>query len=368
VIFLACAALLLALAPAALGAANLVVLRPPRSRSAGDLLVSILIPARDEALRIGAALAAARASQGVAIEILVMDDGSTDSTAGIVRRHADEDPRVRLLQAPVLPVGWIGKNHACQQLASAARGSHLLFLDADVELFPHAAAALSRHASERSLALVSGVPRQVMRSLGELMTVPAINFLLVGYLPIPRMRSTTDPALGAACGQLLLVDAAAYRAVGGHAAIQGCLHDALMLARHVRRAGLRTDLVAGAGLARCRMYDGLATAWPGFLKNAREGMANPIALPIWTLLLTGGHLLPWVLWATTGQLGWPIAIALALSLGLRLAVTVWARESLWSVPLHPLTIATALAIQWTALVLAQLGRPATWKGRAYHAG
>ena len=67
-------------------------------------------------------------------------------------------------------------------------------------------------------------------------------------------------------------------------------------------------------------------------------------------------------------MGWPIAIALALSLGLRLAVTVWARESLWSVPLHPLTIATALAVQWTALVLAQLGRPATWKGRAYHAG
>ncbi|MFL5335200.1 MAG: glycosyltransferase [Geminicoccaceae bacterium] len=365
--FLAYAALLLASAPAALGAANLIVLRAPRSRSADDLLVSILIPARDEAARIGVALTAARASQGVAVEILVMDDGSTDSTADIVRRYADEDLRVRLLQAPLLPAGWVGKTHACQQLALAARGSYLLFIDADVELFPQAAAALSLYARERSLALVSGVPRQIMRSLGELITVPAINFLLVGYLPIARMRSTTDPTLGAACGQLLLVDAAAYRTVGGHAAIQGCVHDALMLARHVRRAGLHTDLVAGAGLARCRMYDGLGTAWPGFLKNAREGMATPVALPIWTLLLAGGHLLPWALWAT-GELGWQGATALALSLGLRLAVTIWARESLWSVPLHPLTIATALTIQWTALVLAQLGRPATWKGRAYHGG
>jgi hypothetical protein len=365
------AALFLAAAPAALGAANLAVLRPPRFRNLGHgTMVSILVPARDEAARIGAALAAARASRGVAVEILVMDDGSTDATAAIVRGHAEADPRVRLLSAPPLPRGWAGKSHACQRLAEAARGTHLLFIDADVELAPDAAAALAGHARDRSLALVSAVPRQAMRSLGELLTVPMINFLIMGYLPIARMRATTDPSLGAACGQLLLVEADAYRAVGGHAAIAGFVHDALMLVRYVRRAGRRTDLVAGAGLARCRMYDGLATAWPGFLKNACEGMATPIALPVWTLLLAGGHVLPLVLVPTaitTGGPLWPAAAALSLSLGLRLAVTIRARESLWSVPLHPLAVAMALAIQWTALVRAGLGRPASWKGRAYHA-
>jgi hypothetical protein len=365
-------ALALAALPVGLGVANLVALRPPRPVEAdSDILVSVLIPARDEAGNIGPAVDAARASRGVAVEILVMDDGSSDGTAGIVRRQAAADARVRLLTAPPLPPGWGGKNYACQCLAEAARGSHLLFIDADVRVAPHAAAALAVHARGTGADLVSGVPRQVTRSLGELLTVPMINFLLLGYLPIGRMRATTQPALGAACGQLLLVDAAAYRAVGGHGAIRARIHDALMLARRFRAQGRRTDLVDGAGLASCRMYDGFAPAWAGFLKNAREGMAKPTALPVWTVLLAGGHVLPPALTALAAAgvgPSWPPFAALALSLGLRAAITRRARESWWSVPLHPATVAVALAIQWTALLRARRGRPAAWKGRVYHAG
>ncbi len=365
-------ALALAALPAALAAANLRALRDPAPVPAGaDLLVSILIPARDEAERIGPALDAARASTGVAVEILVMDDGSTDRTAEIVRQAGGADPRVRLLAAPPLPPGWSGKVHACQRLAEAARGTHLLFVDADVKLVPEAAARLAAHVAAGDAVLVSGVPRQVMRSLGELLTVPMINFLLVGYLPVARMRAGTRPSLGAACGQLLMVEAAAYRAVGGHAAVRGCIHDALMLVRAVRARGYRTDLVRGADLAECRMYEAFAPAVLGFLKNAREGMAKPVALPVWTVLLAGGHLLPPALLTTallTGGPLWIPALALLLSLACRAAVTVHARESWWTVPLHPLTVLTALAIQWAALVRAGRGRPAMWKGRAYHAG
>lgn len=367
------AALALAALPAGLGAANLAVLRKPTPPAAPDpgLLVSILIPARNEARNIGLALEAARASTGVAIEVVVMNDGSTDGTAEVVRRHATADSRVRLATAPPLPPGWTGKSHACQLLAEAARGTHLLFVDADVRLKPDAAAALVDHARREGVAMVSGVPRQKTGSPGELLTVPMINFLLLGYLPIARMRATTQPALGAACGQLLLAEREAYAAVGGHGAVRGNIHDALALVRRFRAGGHRTDLVNGAGLARCRMYDGLGQAWAGFLKNAHEGMAKPLALPVWTVLLAGGHLLPPVLTATAlfgaGPL-WPPLAALALSLGSRLAFTLKARESLWAVPLHPAIVATALAIQWTALLRARRGRPAAWKGRIYHAG
>ena len=96
------------------------------------------------------------------------------------------------------------------------------------------------------MALVSGVPRQAMGSIGELLTVPAINFLLLGYLPLARMRASTRPALGAACGQLLLVETRAYRAAGGHALVRGAIHDALMLVRALRARGCRTDLSRGA--------------------------------------------------------------------------------------------------------------------------
>ncbi|PZW46536.1 glycosyl transferase family 2 [Humitalea rosea] len=352
----------LAMIPAIIGAINLLLLRAPRGYAPPGTLVSILIPARDEAANIATCLAAALASRGTAIEVLVMDDGSTDATAAIVAAIAATDPRVRLLAAPPLPPGWTGKVHACARLARAARGTHLLFIDADVRLAPDAAAAMAGHAVRRGLAMVTGVPRQEIRSLGEALTVPLISFLLVGYLPGGGRAFTRHPALAAACGQLVLVDRTAYVAAGGHTAVRGVLHDGLALARLMRTEGQWTEVVRGASLATCRMYPGFREAWLGFLKNAREGMATPIGLPIWTTVLAGAHLWPWFLLPAPQAMA-----ALALGFALRAAVTLWAREPWWTVPLHPLTVAVALAIQWTALVRGALGLSAGWKGRAYPA-
>lgn len=358
---------LVALALAALSAViaglNLMILRPPEAPGSDDTLVSILIPARDEAARIGAALDAARASVGVAIEILVMDDGSSDATPAIVAEHAARDPRVRLLAAPPLPEGWTGKVHACHRLAQAARGGHLLFVDADVRLRPDTAARLVAHARQTGAGLVSAVPRQVIGSLAELLTVPMVNFLLVGYLPIRMLRASRDPSLGAACGQLVLVETSAYRAVGGHEAIHALLHDGIQLARAFRRRGHATDLVAGADLASCRMYENFGEAWAGFAKNAHEGMATPVALPIWTCLLFGGHVLPVILAIAAPTL--PACLALGLSLATRAAVTLHGRETLLEIPFHPATILVGLAIQWSALLRRHRGRQAGWKDRLY---
>jgi hypothetical protein len=370
VTLLAWLALALALLPAVMAAVNLAVLRPPRPAT-GDDLVSILIPARNEAANLGPTLAAALASTGTPVEVVVADDHSTDGTPEIVAGLAARDPRLRLVAVPALPPGWTGKNHACHVLAEAARGRHLLFIDADVRLAPHAAAALAGEARRRSAALVSGVPRQVTASLGERLTVPMINLLLLGYLPVPLMRRRPyDPSLGTACGQLVLIAADAYRATGGHGAIRAGLHDGVQLPRVFRRAGLRTDLVAGAGLAECRMYDGFAPAWAGFSKNAHEGLATPRALPVWTLLLAGGHLLPIpvslaALAGTAPVL--PAFAALALSFGTRIAITVAAREDWRTVPLHPAIVAVALALQWNALLRPRRAGVAQWKGRTYPA-
>lgn len=356
------ASLALATLPAALGLMNLLLLprlATPGAAPAGRL-VSILIPARDEAPNIAPCLAAALASRDVPVEVLVIDDGSRDGTPEIVSRIAAADPRVRLLSAPPLPPGWTGKVHACARLAEAARGTHLLFIDADVRLAPGAAAAMAAHAAAAGIAMVSGVPRQIIRSLGEALTVPGINFLLLGYLPGGGRAASRRPDLAAACGQLVLCDAGAYRALGGHGAVPGVLHDGLALARRFRAEGHRTEVVDGAPLATCRMYGGFAEAWAGFLKNAREGMATPLGLPIWTVLLAGAHLWPFALLPDG-----PAALAILLMLALRAAITLRAGEPWWTIPLHPLTVLVALAIQWTALARWALGMPPGWKGRAY---
>ncbi len=354
--------LALALLPLIFGAINLWSMPRLHGRPPAGTLVSILIPARNEVANIASCIDAALASTGCEIEVVVMDDASSDDTALIVAGYAARDARVRLVEAPALPPGWTGKVHACARLAEHARGTHLLFIDADVRLAPHAAAAMAAHSADKSIAMVSGVPKQIIRSLGEALTVPFINFLLVTYLPFGGRAVRRKPSLAAACGQLVLVERAAYEAIGGHASIKGVLHDGIALARLFRERGHDTEIVDGAPLATCRMYENFGHAWGGFIKNAREGMATPIGLPIWTVLLAGGHIWPWALLPDAEAV-----ITIALIFALRAAVTIRTGEPWWTVPLHPLTVLVALAIQWTALVRSMLGLQAGWKGRAYPA-
>jgi cellulose synthase/poly-beta-1,6-N-acetylglucosamine synthase-like glycosyltransferase len=372
---LAALALGLAALYAAMTAVNLVAYAPPppnaplaepRARPA----VSVLIPARDEATNIGPLLDGVLASEGVEIEVIVLDDGSSDGTGEIVRARAAHDARLRLVQGAPLPPGWVGKQHACWQLARAASHPLMAFVDADVRVAPSAFARLVAFTERKGLGLASGFPRQVAVTWGEQLVIPQILVLLLGYLPLPAARRSARPGFAAACGQLLMVRRDAYDAAGGHAALRHTIHDGLRLARAVRAAGFRTDLCDLTDLAACRMYETWPALWAGFLKNAREGMATPRALPVWTLLLGGGHVLPVLLvpvaaLAESGQALGLSLVAVALVWAARAALAVKVRQSALSVLLHPLGVAVVLAIQWTALLGGPRRAPAVWRGRTY---
>lgn len=362
---LAWIALALALLPLAMCILNMALYRAPPRRTVPGAAVSILIPARNEEATIAGAVLAALTQPGVELEVIVLDDHSTDATAAIVQRLAARDPRVRLAAAPPLPPGWSGKQHACHVLGTLARHPVLLFQDADVRLEPNAVGRMAACLRGSRAGLVSGFPRQVTGTLGEALVIPMIHVLLLGYLPMPGLRFTAHPGFGAACGQLMLMDRDAYAAVGGHAAIRTSLHDGVTLPRAFRRAGYRTDLFDATGLARCRMYRGFGQVWAGFSKNATEGMATPVALPVWTVLLFGGHLVPWLLLAVDP--GLLPALAAGAGPALRLLLAVRYRQSLVGALLHPVGVAVMLAIQWTALVRSAVGRPSVWRGRAYPA-
>jgi cellulose synthase/poly-beta-1,6-N-acetylglucosamine synthase-like glycosyltransferase len=368
---LAYAALALALLPAVLTALNLAVFRaPPRSGPGPRPRVSLLIPARDEEANIGAALGAALASEGVELEVLVLDDGSTDRTAAIVAAHIQNDARLRLLAGPPLRSGWCGKQHACHVLGGLARHPLLVFIDADVRLAPDALARIAGLLERQELDLASGFPQQQTGTLPEALIVPLIHVLLLGYLPIWLARQSRQPAFAAGCGQLMAVRRDAYRRVGGHAAIRSSRHDGLMLPRAFRQAGCATDVFDASDLASCRMYEGGREVWQGFAKNATEGMAKPLALPLWTLLLGGGHVLPSLVFLPALMAGaWPAvaasAVAGACVYGTRSALARRFRQSWLGVLLHPLGVALLLALQWSALWAALRDRPAVWRGRVY---
>ncbi|MCQ8241709.1 glycosyltransferase [Rhizosaccharibacter radicis] len=360
------ASLLLAALPLGMALLNLSTLRPPPRAEPGGRRprLSVLIPARDEENNIGDAVRCVLNSSDVELELLVLDDGSTDRTPDILA--SIEDDRLRVLRGGPLPRGWSGKQHACSVLGERARHPLLVFVDADVRLEPDAlsrlAAFMERHPA---VALASGFPHQVTRSWSERLLLPLIHLLLMGYRPAILDRDGLDPAFAAGCGQLFVARRGAYRAVGGHAAIRRSLHDGLTLPRAFRKRGFRTALFDATPMARVRMYEGAAPLWEGLTKNATEGMATPRALPVWTVLLGGGHVLPFLLCVLAPSA--PARAALAMNLGLRMLLAGRFRQSLRGAVLHPFGVAGLLGVQWAALWRARRGRPSTWRGRRYSA-
>ncbi len=333
--------------------------------------VSVLIPARNEAANIRTTLEHVLANHGVDLEVIVLDDASEDATAALVQEIADRDRRVRLAAAPPLPDGWCGKQHACQVLAESADRETLIFLDADVRLTRDALQRITMFLHQSEAQLVSGFPHQETGSLAEELIVPLIHFILLGFLPLRRMRASPYPAYGSGCGQLFATRKSEYRRAGGHAAIRASLHDGLQLPRAYRRAGMMTDVFDASDIATCRMYRGLREVWRGFAKNATEGLAAPATILPATLLLGLGHVLPPVLillalpqglWRPAGF--WAVA-ALAASYLPRIALALRFRHPWRGTILHPLGIAFFLGIQWWAWLRARLGYKAGWKGRGY---
>ena len=371
-----------ALVPAVMFLMNLThYLPPPRVGAMTLPAVSILIPARNEGQAIRDALRYALASRDIDFEIVVMNDCSSDNTAALVTEVADRDPRVRLEQAPTLPPGWNGKQHACWALAQAARNPLLCFVDADVRLEPDCVARMAQFLEAGNNGLVSGFPRQVTGTFLEWMLLPLIHFVLLGFLPIARMRTGTDPSFAAGCGQFFLVRREDYFACGGHSGIKRTMHDGLRLPRLFREAGFRTDLADLTDLARCRMYTSAPQVWSGLAKNATEGLGAPARIVPITFLLLAGQVAPYglllaLLAASFSSHGGPADKGKMLPLLLCVVAVLLAwlprwvaarrfKQSWRGALLHPLGIVLLLSIQWYALLRKLRGGAVSWKDRAY---
>lgn len=335
--------------------------------------VSVLIPARNEAAGIGLTLNAAMRNPDLPSEVIVLDDQSEDETPAIVREAASRDRRIRLETGRPLPAGWNGKQHACWQLSELASGDWLVFMDADVRLQPDGLERLVRWLAARpDLGLASAFPHQLTGTWLERLIIPLMHFVLLGFLPLARARRSRQPAFAAGCGQLFVARRDAYREVGGHQAIRSSRHDGVTLPRAFRSAGWMTDLVDGTDLADCRMYHTARQVVTGVLKNADEGLAHPLRILPFTILLFGGQVLPWLLlaWSLVDgvpQGGWWLFVC-----GLAAGLGVWTRgmlanryrQSWLGVVFHPLSLLLFLFWQWQALWNYVRGRKVAWRGRA----
>ena len=367
--------ILLACLPALMVLKNLTLFRtatcdPKWLNEAWKQTVRVVIPARNEEATIERSLQTLVASNFPGWEAVVVDDASEDSTPQLVDRIAQHFPRIRRIEAGKLPEGWNGKQHACWRGAQGATTDYLLFLDADVRMTPDAIQRIVAQQLASQLPLLSGFPKQEMGTWSEQWMIPMMHFLLLGYLPIDRMRAGTDPAFSAGCGQLFCSRRDAYEQTGGHSAIRSSRHDGIQLPKTYRQAGLATDFFDASDLAVCRMYHNTQQVRTGLLKNATEGIARMPQLAIFTLLLLAASIGPWILLAIAWVRDWPLLLqGLLLLAGLatwipRFLIAKRLQQPLSGVLAHPLSLLWFLLLQWKAFSLARTGRSIAWRGRS----
>ena len=247
------------------------LLRVPTDGPLGST-VSVLLPLRDEAARVEPCLRSLLA-QTCPAQLLVLDDGSTDGTAGVVERLTGRSP----LRGAPLPAGWLGKPFACQQLADAASGDVLVFVDADVVLAPEAVGATVALLEETGLDLLCPYPRQEAPGLTRLVQ-PLLQWSWLTFLPLRLAERSPRPSLSAANGQLLAVRREAYDRAGGHAAVRAEVVEDVALLRQLKRTGGTGGVADGTALATTRMYDSWPELAAGYTKSLHTVPVGSTAL------------------------------------------------------------------------------------------
>lgn len=337
-------------------------------------LVSVLIPARDEERNILRCLKSLLRQDYPRLEILVLDDESSDRTAEIVTRLAAEHPQIRLFHGRPLPPGWHGKAYACHQLAQAAQGEWLLFTDADTVHAPHAVSSALRAALQSQADLVSLFPRTVMNTLGEAVALPLITVAPMCYLPLGLINRTRHPLLALAIGPFMFFRRDFYRRIGGHEAVRRDITEDVFLARLVKQNGGRVALMDGTHTVSVRFYRGLREAWRGFSKSAFPAFDYELE-PLLALLLVNiavflaplGFLLVGLLhgWMDRFWVGLPL-LQLAIALFIRFLLARRFEHQWWTVLLHPLMIVFGALVALNSVHWARSGLGIAWKGRSYH--
>jgi cellulose synthase/poly-beta-1,6-N-acetylglucosamine synthase-like glycosyltransferase len=240
--------------------------------------VSVIIPARNEAVNMLPCLDAARTQLLPAHEIIVVDDSSEDGTADLVRAVEYVDPHVRLVEGTALPMGWTGKCWALHQGAQLATGSWLLFVDADTRLRPCALVSAVSTAFRRGTAFLSAATEQELQGIGGCIVQGAVLGFLAEVAAPTLVNNPKLPHIATANGQFLLIHREAYDKLGGHAAVRGEIAEDVFLAVRAKKLGVHYEFIDGRALATTRMYRSLGALWQGWTKNFHAGFEMEPAL------------------------------------------------------------------------------------------
>lgn len=357
---------------------TVLTLASPQRQGPDCPRVTAIIPAKDEETTLAACLASVCAQTYPALEILVVNDRSTDGTAAVAERFAAEDPRVRLLTIEELPAGWTGKNHALHVAGAQTDSDWLWFLDADTRHSPQSLAIMMAYAQSEDAALASLVPEMRCESFWEKVLQPLEGIVLMRSFSPNRVNDDRS-RLGFANGQYILIRQDAYRAAGGHEAVRDRFVEDIYLAQRVKDLGLRVRVAMSTDISSTRMYTSLpqmVAGWSRILYDALGRRITPLVLKILeplvfsqsgdlALIVALGCLL-WSGWSPF--VGWLLGLSLVHQV---LKTTLLYRLYRWSAPrtasyavLYGLAGVVSAWISWRAIQMCVTGQ-VSWRGTVY---
>jgi len=326
-------------------------------------LVSVLIPARNEAATLAQTLSTLIRQTYDPVEILVLDDHSTDDTALIVRNFAERDNRIRLLHGEALPQGWTGKNWACHQLSQQAKGDIYIFTDADNFYSPDAVEKTVGWMRKLNLTLFSAFPQQITETPAEKLVVPVFDTFVYSFLPLWLTYYAPFPSMAAANGQWLAMTREGYQRIGGHDAVRHHIVEDTELARLTKKQKERIITASGRGAVWGRMYSSWRQVYEGFSKNAFGLMGyNAVAFFILISLLFAMYILPYLM-LPFQRFFLPAMAAILLGMSIRLIMAIKYKQPLLvSTLLNPVSIGATLIIAINSFKRYLKGS-VTWKDR-----
>jgi len=336
-------------------------------------LVSIMVPARNEAENIKMCVTSLLKQDYANIEILVLDDNSTDDTSLIVKRIAEKDSRVKLITGKPLKDGWIGKSYACHQLAKHARGRYFLFTDADTLHFKNAVSSTIGCLIKNKLDALSAIPKQIMVGIHERLVVTWVHFGILSLLPLILIKKSKYPLFCTANGQCMLFKREVYRKIGGHKSIKTKILEDIHISKQVKRHGYRFMLFDGSKNIYCRMYRnfrGLIKGFSKFMFAAFDFKVFNIAVVI--LFISVIFLFPFI-FLPLGILlfNWPypivnlIIIQIFIVLTMRIILAIRLNNRILDTFLHPVSMVYIILLCINSVLQTKFGEGAYWKDRGY---
>jgi len=323
-------------------------------------LVSVLIPARDEAKNIKRCVRSLLKQDYPNIEILVLDDNSSDGTGQIVRQMGKKDSRVRLITGKPLKNGWMGKSYACHQLSKHAGGEYLIFTDAD-----------TIHLSSS----VSNSVNCLTANNLDAMSITFISFAILSFLPLVLIKKSRHPLFCTAIGQFILFKRDVYKKIGGHKSIKKEILDDVKISKQVKRCGYKFMIFDGSGDIYCRMYRNFSGAIKGYSKVIFAAFDFHISIQfVVTVLITILFLLPFIL-LPLGILVYDlpaivvnlITLQIAIIFVIRGVLAIRFKSRVLDAFLHPLSMLYIILVSINSILQSKIGAGIYWKGRIYDA-